>query len=457
MRAKVFKDAAAVGDVAGAAAGGGNGAALDEADGDGSDAVQVKQEIARPPIFDHFQEASCTLITAGPARGKWQLKFKCNVLTSSGVCGGSVTCYKSGEGKALTTSNAWEHLRKKAEKCSAHATALAKLNATNRNCVQLEDGEFVKVMSFAEAFPHHVDYVWCRARGIFSAALGSKPLFRKYVRGYEPRAVFPHHEVQYNIALCIKELQDEEQLRRVAALQREFKYGPCIGVQLDMWTDPNTHIAYGGVNMTTVREPSTGIAASTSTAKKKAPPQLRVVSEVLDFDVFPNTEHTGTAIRDWFGDVLEKKGIRISSVSGATPDGASDGQLGLRLVTGLADKVDTCNLHGLQRSVLYSIGLAGSGAGKNSQLKAILKAHNRVAQLSNQSRAVSDGIRKAQIAADVPLSKLLSTVDTCTTRWGNQSQQVSRNNMLRPVIDPVVETFKRGQRRRRRWRERRHL
>eukprot|EP00966_Prymnesium_polylepis_P012823 294775-Prymnesium_polylepis.1 len=86
--------------------------------------------------------------------------------------------------------------------------------------VQTADGEFVHVMSFAEAFPHHVDYVWCRARGIFSANLGSKPLFRSYVRNYEPRAVFPHHEVQFNIALCIKELQDEEQLMRVAALQR---------------------------------------------------------------------------------------------------------------------------------------------------------------------------------------------------------------------------------------------
>ena len=295
--------------------------------------------------------------------------------------------------------------------------------------------------------------MWCRARGIFSAALGSKPLFRSYVRNYEPRAVFPHHEVQFNIALCIKELQDEEQLRRVASLQREFKGGPCIGVQLDMWTDPNTHIAYGGVNMTTAREPSPMVFASGSTgtpvssradAKKKAP-QLRVVSEVLDFDVFPSTAHTGIAIRDWFGGVLQAKGIHIPSLSGATPDGASDGQLGLRLVDGLGDKVDTCNLHGLQRGVLYSTGIAGSSSA-NLEFKAALKPHNRVAQLSNQSRAVSDGIRKGQTDSDVPLSKLLSTVDTCTTRWGNQFRQVSRNNMLKPVIDPVVETYKRENR-----------
>ena len=71
-----------------------------------------------------------------------------------------------------------------------------------------------------------------------------------------------------------------------------------------------------------------------------------MVSEVLDFEVFPSTAHTGIAIKEWFGSVLEAKGIRISCLSGATPDGAADGQLGLRLVDGLADKVDTCNRYG---------------------------------------------------------------------------------------------------------------
>ena len=444
MRSKVFPDAEA-----GSAAAASGDNAADDAEGGGVVVKQEKQE--RPPIFDFFEEVSSTLATAGPQRGKYTIKYKCTVLTSSGPCGGAATCYKTGDGKAETTSNAWTHLRDKAPSCPAHAAALVQLNMTNRNVVQLEDGEFVKVMNFAEAFPHHVDYVWCRARGIFSAIMGSKPLFRKYVRGFEPRAVFPHHEVQYNIALCIKELQDEEQLARLAALQREFKYGPCIGAQLDMWTDTNTHIAYGGINVTTVREPiiftagSTGTPAMASTTTTKKAPQLRASSEVLDFAAFPSTEHTGPAIKDWFGGVIEAKGIRVSSLSGVSPDGAADGQCGLRLVEGLADKVDTCNLHGLQRTVLYSIGIAGTTS-KNLEAKSLLKLHNRVSQLSNQSRAVSDGIRNGQLSSDVPLSKLLSTVDTCTTRWGNQFRQISRNNTLKPVIDPVVETYKRENR-----------
>jgi hypothetical protein len=149
--------------------------------------------------------------------------------------------------------------------------------------------------------------------------------------------------------------------------------------------------------------------------------------------------------RDWFSGVLVKKGIKISSTSGATPDGAADGQLGMRLIEGLAEKTDTCNLHGVQRSVLYSSGLAGVTS-KNPEAKAVLKMHNRVAQLKNQTRAVSDGVRSTQLAADVPLSKVLMTVDTCTTRWGNQFDQVERNNVLRPVIDPVVDAYKRENR-----------
>jgi len=160
--------------------------------------VKVKSEKERPPIFDFLELVSSNLATSGPKRGTYTLKYKCCVLTPTGMCGGEITCYQSSDGKSITTSNAWGHIRGKAAKCTAHAEVLAKLNTTNRHVVQLESGEYVKVMNFEEAFPHHVDYVWCRARGIFSSALGKKPLFRKYVRNFEPRAVFPHGEVQYN-------------------------------------------------------------------------------------------------------------------------------------------------------------------------------------------------------------------------------------------------------------------
>jgi hypothetical protein len=209
------------------------------ADEGGAKEVTVKPESdEKPPIFEHLELVSSTLNVEGKMRGQYTNKYTCKVVTPKGLCGCSVTLYATGDGKAETTSNAWSHLKAKANGgCPDHARVLAALNEHNPKVVKNADGEFVRVMSFEEAFPHHVDYVLCRAGGIFSANLGRRPLFRKYVRSYEPRAVFPHVEVQFNIALCIKELQDEEQLARLTKLQKEFNYGPCIGLQLDMWTN----------------------------------------------------------------------------------------------------------------------------------------------------------------------------------------------------------------------------
>ena len=149
------------------------------------------------------------------------------------------------------------------------------------------------------------------------------------------------------------------------------------------------------------------------------------------------SEHTGENIKDWFCKVLEKKKINHGAVSGVTPDGAADGQCSLGKIATLADKVDTCTEHRLQRLVLFSIGMAGTQS-KNHASKTLLRAHNRIAQLNNQCRAVSDGIRNSQLAGGVPASSILTTVDTMPTRWGNQFSQIQRNNTLRPVLIPSL-------------------
>ena len=264
--------------------------------------------------------------------------------------------------------------------------------------------------------------------------------------GYEPTAVFPHHEVQYNIALCIKELQDEEWDHRLNGLQTLFKNGPCIGLQLDMWTNTDTHIAYAGLNACTVLEPdSAKMTPTRARLPKHKLEQYFAMSEVLDFEVFPYTRHTGENIKEWLTSTLKRKGIRHRAVSGVTPDGAADGQCGINLIEDLSERLDTCDLHRLQRSVLFSIGLAGT-VSKNPEAKELLKGYNRISQLSNQSREVHYGIRDMQVAAGVPPTSILGTVDTSTTRWGNQYCQAERTNVLHPVVNPTVENFKRENR-----------
>ena len=148
----------------------------------GGSLVKEEKDTERPPIFEFLCPVSSILNAAGPKRGTYTNKYTCGVVCGGGLlCGGSVTLY--GNGKSETTSNAWSHMRDKAEKCSFHKVVLGKLDMTNSKRVLDANGEFVKVHSFQETFPHHVEYVWCRASGIFGAHTGAKPQFRSYVRG----------------------------------------------------------------------------------------------------------------------------------------------------------------------------------------------------------------------------------------------------------------------------------
>ena len=97
--------------------------------------------------------------------------------------------------------------------------------------------------NFAENFPHLVDLLWLRAAGL-TQALMEKDEFRDYVRGYDARASFPDHRTMHRIAQAVHALQRAQLISRISALKLQFKGRPCIGLQLDMWTDSNTHTSY---------------------------------------------------------------------------------------------------------------------------------------------------------------------------------------------------------------------
>jgi hypothetical protein len=157
-RIKLFPNAELAGSSEAAAAG--DAPAEDGGAKDGAKKVVVKSEnVEKPPLFEHLELVTSTLNVEGRMRGQYTNKYTCKVMTPKGLCGCSVTLYATGDGKAETTSNAWAHLRAKAGGCPEHAQVLAALNEHNPKVVKNADGEFVRVMSFEEAFPHHVDYV----------------------------------------------------------------------------------------------------------------------------------------------------------------------------------------------------------------------------------------------------------------------------------------------------------
>ena len=169
-----------------------------------------------------------------------------------------------------------------------------------------------------------------------------------------------------------------------------------------------------------------------------------MLDEVLDFYMFPFISHVSTNIRDWFLSVMEAEELPAAVWVGVTPDGAADGKKALRMIPGIEKRNDTCNLHQLQRSILYAIGLAGTVATrKNPDAKDLVAVNGRVTKLQNQSREVNNNVREVQEKSKVPVHQTISGVHTNHTRWNNVHSQAERNNLMRPILTPVLANYKR--------------
>ena len=137
---------------------------------------------------------------------------------------------------------------------------------------------------------HHVDFLYLRAGGILSQNVTKHQEFRDHVRGYDPRASFPKGATVRRLAEVVQELQREERMVRIKRRMLQYNGGMCIGLQLDMWTDTDTHTAFACISMTEVEEPTPDMDD----------PQLWLSSEVQSFGVFPFTSKTGENIKSWF-------------------------------------------------------------------------------------------------------------------------------------------------------------
>ena len=418
--------------------------------------------LGRAPVMGFMAITADTLVEMGSKAGQYKATFECIIKHEDGsTCGVRTGIYHKKD-RAVSTSNLINHMRNCAPGCPAHKAALAIVEKSSKNCVEI-DGETHIIQNFSEAFSyaaapsaarvtscvhlahlsylsprilcvrHHVDFMYMLARGVLSQKTARNAEFRSYVQGYEPRASFPHSQTIHRLVETVHDLQKAERIGRIARRKVQYRGQTCLGIQLDMWTDTDTHTAFACVSATEVQEPQSGMDD----------PQLFLTSEIIEFCVFPFSSKTGENIKKWLLGVLSSNGIDHSMVSGVTPDGAADGQCGLSLIPTLAEKVDTCILHQLQRSILFSLGLAGVTS-KNPELKQLLRKHSRVVMLSRQSLSVGKAIRMAQINAGVPDHALTSTVATMVTRWGNQYQQLTRNCTLRLAIDPTVEAYKKA-------------
>ena len=195
-------------------------------------------------------------------------------------------------------------------------------------------GKWVTVFTFKEAFPHHAEFVWLVVAG-YPQNLKNKEAFRDFVRGYEARATFPHHETIHRIVDILSDLQDIDSERKIVEVQKEFNGEMCIGIQLDFLAIRGASVSFLGINWTRCclnDDPS---------------PVLVIEDTLLDFAMFPHTSHTATLMHEFIVATLVKTGVKLSQVCGVSADGESAGQLALDMVESLKQVKTVCNLHQL--------------------------------------------------------------------------------------------------------------
>ena len=201
-------------------------------------------------------------------------------------------------------------------------------------------------------------------------------------------------------------LQMKYQSKRIADKKKKFRGDACIAIQLDMWSD-NEGESFGCINMTSVIWKE-GV--------------MTIVSEVLEFGVFPYMAHTAENIKKWVEGVLEKKGISFRMVVLVAPDGAGDGQAAFKLIGELRDKTIVCFVHNLQRGVLYGAGLAGPSGGENPEVKALVKRHARTVQLHSQAKIVRKAVKQGQLNLRIPRHLTKKPIKKGLTRWGGDQE-----------------------------------
>lgn len=219
------------------------------------ESVAVKKEVSKPdvhPDFPHLRLGksevykywainSDTLVEVGPKSGEYAAEFQCLLDNDDGcACGQKVRLFHKRD-RACSTTNLISHQKNCPQK--SHQEAYKKIQECSSNWITLDGGEVVQKYTFPENFAHLVDLLWLRAAGL-SQALMEKDEFRDYVRGYDARASFPDHRTMHRIAAAVHALQQAERLDRIRKLKHLFKSRPCLGLQLDMWTDSNTHTSF---------------------------------------------------------------------------------------------------------------------------------------------------------------------------------------------------------------------
>lgn len=193
-------------------------------------------------VFNYFALNSDMLIENGPHSGLFRAELQCTIKMEDGSVCGKKRQLTHKRGKAVSTTNLIGHLKECSVFCSAHKAALVSQREASSNFV-MSNGELTQKYNFGEAFAHQLNLLYVRARGL-SGSMMRCPEFQEYIRGYDVRATFPCVATMHRLAEVVCALQKEDRIKRINTLRKVYNEQPCLGLQLDMWSDSHTHISF---------------------------------------------------------------------------------------------------------------------------------------------------------------------------------------------------------------------
>lgn len=193
-------------------------------------------------VFKYFALNSDVLIEHGPHAGLFRAELQCTIKMEDGTVCGKKRQLTHKRGKAISTTNLIGHLKECSVLCCAHKAALLAQRESSSNFV-LSNGELTQKYNFGEAFAHQLNLLYVRARGL-SGSMIKCPEFQDYIRGFDARATFPCVATMHRLAEVVFTLQKEERIKRISMLRKVYDEQPCLGLQLDMWSDSHTHVSF---------------------------------------------------------------------------------------------------------------------------------------------------------------------------------------------------------------------
>mmetsp|Transcript_49168 Transcript_49168/g.91473 ORF Transcript_49168/g.91473 Transcript_49168/m.91473 type:complete len:925 (+) Transcript_49168:45-2819(+) len=269
-------------------------------------------------------------------------------------------------------------------------------------------------------------------------SFGEAESVRGWAKTLDPRASLCRGDTMGRLNLARSKAVKEKKREHLDKLHGE---GIKVSTQLDMWMKGG--ISYGAVNYTWTDVEVVDVSEEDGLPDLR--PSLVLKSDVLDFNEFPDKQHTGVNVANWYLGVLDEFGLVSDDIVIVVPDGASNCLAAMDELERRADLADdhfestTCYCHQIGRATLHGVGLGGKLANsRNIVLRAVLELHRRLAAKFHTTPSLKAGLSEEQLDAGV--DKPLTTVRGVVTRWNGYWSAVQRNNRLMPFIEAALES-----------------